>query len=158
MLKIMKDKKRMLLVEQLDSKIECFNEIENVSLPSIGWIKSIRTAIKMSLRQLGERMNVSPQNIGEMEKREANGTITLNSLKEMASALDMRLVYGFIPKDGSIDKMIEKRAREIATEIVGRTHVTMILEDQQNSNQRIKKAIEQKTEEIKYEMPKYLWD
>jgi len=154
----MKDKKRMLLVEQLDSKIECFNEIENVSLPSIGWIKSIRTAIKMSLRQLGERMNVSPQNIGEMEKREANGTITLNSLKEMASALDMRLVYGFIPKDGSIDKMIEKRAREIATEIVGRTHVTMILEDQQNSNQRIKKAIEQKTEEIKYEMPKYLWD
>ena len=158
MLKIMKDKKRMLLVEQLDSKIECFNEIENVSLPSIGWIKSIRTAIKMSLRQLGERMNVSPQNIGEMEKREANGTITLNSLKEIASALDMRLVYGFIPKDGSIDKMIEKRAREIATEIVGRTHVTMILEDQQNSNQRIKKAIEQKTEEIKYEMPKYLWD
>lgn len=154
----MKDKKRMLLVEQLDSKIECFNEIENVSLPSIGWIKSIRTAIKMSLRQLGERMNVSPQNIGEMEKREANGTITLNSLKEIASALDMRLVYGFIPKDGSIDKMIEKRAREIATEIVGRTHVTMILEDQQNSNQRIKKAIEQKTEEIKYEMPKYLWD
>jgi len=34
----------------------------------------------------------------------------------------------------------------------------MKLEDQQNSEQRIKKAIEQKTTEIKNEMPKYLWD
>ena len=109
---MMKDKKRMLLIEQLDSKIQCFNEVENVALPPTGWVKSIRTAIKMSLRQLGERMKVSPQSVGEMENREANGTITLNSLKDMANALDMRLVYGFIPKDGSIEKMIEKRSEE----------------------------------------------
>ena len=68
----------------------------------------------MTLRQLGNRMNISPQSVGEMENREANGTITLNSLKDMANALDMRLVYGFMPKDGSIEKMIEKKAREIA--------------------------------------------
>ena len=154
----MKDKKRMLLIEQLDSKIRCFNEVETVSLPPIGWIKSIRTAIKMSLRQLGKRLNVTPQSIGEMENREANGTITLNSLKEMANALDMKLVYGFIPKDGSIDKMIHKRAMEIANEIVERTNLTMTLEDQQNSDQRIKNAIELKTQELKYEMPRYLWD
>ena len=154
----MKDKKRMLLIEQLDSKIQCFNKVGTVAVPANGWIKSIRTAIKMSLRQSGNRMNVSLQSIGEMENREANGTITLNSLKEMANALDMRLVYGFMPKDGSIEKMIEKKAREIAIEIVGRTHITMTLEDQQNSNQRIKRAIGQKTEEIKYEMPRYLWD
>ena len=155
---MMKDKKRMLLIEQLDSKIQFFNEVGTVAIPPNGWIKSIRTSIKMTLRQLGNRMNISPQSVGEMENREANGTITLNSLKDMANALDMRLVYGFMPKDGSIEKMIEKKAREIAMEIVGRTHVTMTLEDQQNSSQRIKKAIEQKTEEIKYEMPKYLWD
>ena len=142
----MKDKKRMLLIEQLDSKIQCFNEVGTVSLPANGWTKSIRTAIKMSLRQLGNRMNITPQSIREMENREANGTITLNSLKEIANALDMRLVYGFMPKDGSIERMIEKKAREIAIEIVGRTHITMTLEDQQNSNQRIKMAIEQKTE------------
>ena len=34
----------------------------------------------------------------------------------------------------------------------------MALEDQQNTNERIAKAIAQKTEEIKTEMPKYLWD
>jgi predicted DNA-binding mobile mystery protein A len=112
----------------------------------------------MSLQQLGNRLNVSPQGIAEMEKREANGTITINALKEIALALDMRFVYGFVPNKGSIEEMIELRAQEIAKQIVGRTHVTMTLEDQQNSKERIEKAIKQKTEEIKYEMPKYLWD
>lgn len=154
----MKDKKRLLLIEQLDSKLMRFREVEDVVSPSVGWIKSIRTSLKMSLRQLGKRLNVSPQSVGDMERREAEGTITLNSLKELASALDMRLVYGFIPKEESVEQMIEKRAKEIATEIVSRTNTTMTLEDQQNSKDRIKKAIEQKAEEIKYEMPKYLWD
>lgn len=154
----MKNSKRFLLIEQLDAKLSCFKEVEEVALPSAGWVKSIRTVLKMSLRQLGNKLKVSPQNIAEMEKREANGTITLNSLKEIARALDMRFIYGFISNKGSIEEMIELRAQEIAIEIVGRTHATMILEDQQNSKERIEKAIKQKTEEIKYEMPKYLWD
>lgn len=154
----MKDKKRTLLIEQLDTKLSCFMAVDKVALPSSGWIKAIRTVLKMSLRQLGNRMNISPQSIGDMEKREANGTITLNTLRELAIGLDMKLVYGFVPNKGSIDEMIEERALEIAKEIVGRTHVTMTLEDQQNSIDRIAKAIAQKKEEIKQEMPKYLWD
>jgi len=34
----------------------------------------------------------------------------------------------------------------------------MALENQQNSKQRIAQAIAEKTAEIKFEMPKYLWD
>lgn len=154
----MKDKKRILLIEQIDAKLFCFNEVDEVILPSSGWIKSVRTALNMSLRQLGNRLKISPQSIGEMEIREANGTITINTLKDLARGLDMKLVYGFVPNKGSIDAMITQRAEEIAKEIVGRTHVTMTLEDQQNTKERIEKAIAQKTEEIKNEMPKYLWD
>ena len=54
--------------------------------------------------------------------------------------------------------MIEKRAKELAKEIVLRTHNTLTLEAQENSAERIEQAIAQKTAEIKYEMPKYLWD
>jgi hypothetical protein len=50
------------------------------------------------------------------------------------------------------------RAKEIAIEIVMRTHGTITLEDQQKSKERIEQAIAQKTAEIKLEMPKYLWD
>ena len=154
----MKDKNRLLLIEQIDAKLFCFNEVEDVILPSSGWIKSIRTALKMSLQQLGNRLKVSPQSVADMEKREAMGTITLNTLRDLARGLDMKFVYGFVPNKGTIEQMIEQRANEIAKEIVGRTNATMALEDQQNTNERIAKAIAQKTEEIKTEMPKYLWD
>jgi predicted DNA-binding mobile mystery protein A len=95
--------------------------------------------------------------VNELEKREANGSITIKSLREVASALDMNLVYGFVPKGESIEKRIENRANEVAREIVLRTSNTMKLEDQGNSNDRIEKAIKNKAEEIKNKMPKYLW-
>lgn len=112
----------------------------------------------MSLRQLGNRLSKTAQSVKEMEEREANGTISIKSLSEAARILDMKLVYGFISKPESLDKMIEKKAEEIAREIVLRTNNSMMLEDQQNSENRIYKAIEQKITEIKTEMPKYLWD
>ncbi len=152
------DKKRILLIEQLDAKLFCFNEADCAVLPSSGWIKSIRTVLKMSLLQLGNKLKVSPQSIAAMEKREANGTITINTLRDLARGLEMKLVYGFVPNKGSIDAMITARAEEIAIEIIGRTNVTMTLEDQQNTKERIAKAIAQKTDEIKSEIPKYLWD
>jgi predicted DNA-binding mobile mystery protein A len=93
-----------------------------------------------------------------MENREVAGTITLKTLRDVANAMDMQLVYGFVPKNKSLEQMIEKRAKQLATEIVMRTNNTMTLEDQQNSKERIEEAITQKTNEIKSEMPKYLWD
>jgi len=70
----------------------------------------------------------------------------------------MELVYGFVPKDGSLDALIDRKARELATQIVSRTSNTMKLEDQENSEMRLKKAIEQRTAILKHEMPKILWD
>ena len=100
----------------------------------------------------------SKQSVNELEKREANGSITLKTLKEAANAMDMKLVYGFIPKEETLEKLIEKRARELAIEIVSRTSNSMRLEDQENSKKRIEKSIRSKTEEIMDKMPKYLWD
>uniref|UniRef100_UPI004047526E mobile mystery protein A n=1 Tax=Flavobacterium sp. TaxID=239 RepID=UPI004047526E len=135
-----------------------FQPLKTVVIPNKGWVNTMRTALKMSLRQLGNRMNFSAQNIKQIEEREVNGTVSINSLREVANAMDMQLVYGFVSKHESLEQMIEKRAKELATEIVMRTNNTMTLEDQQNSKERIEKAIEQKTIEIKSEMPKYLWD
>jgi len=113
----------------------------------------------MSYQQLSLRMGFDGRNSSrEVEQREENGSITLNSLSQAAQALDMRLVYGFIPKDGSLQAIIENRARELAKEIVLKTSHTMALEDQETSNERRKEAIEDRTKQIVYEMPRYLWD
>lgn len=154
----MKNSKQALLIEQVDRKLKAFKPLNKAIVPKKGWVYTVRTALKMSLRQLAERMNITPQSVYEIEQRESNETITLKSLREVANAMDMKLVYGFIPKDGSIEKMIEKRAVEIAAKIVMRTSNTMKLEDQENSKKRIEKNIQAKAKEIIDTMPKYLWD
>jgi predicted DNA-binding mobile mystery protein A len=151
-------KTQKLILEQIDRKILKLKKLDDMSIPPSGWIYAIRQALGMSLRQLGERMEMTPQSVKENETREKNGTISLNVLRQFGKSLDMKLVYGFIPKDNSLEKLIEKRATEIAKEIVSRTSVSMKLEDQENSPKRIKKAIIEKTNEIKTEMPRYLWD
>jgi hypothetical protein len=82
----------------------------------------------------------------------------LKSLKEIGRVLDMQLVYGFVPNDGSLDALIERKAKELAIQIVMRTSNNMNLEEQGNSDNRIQKAIEERTTSIKNEMPKILWD
>jgi predicted DNA-binding mobile mystery protein A len=150
--------KKSLQLHQLNDKMLRFVSLKRVAVPPTGWIKAIRTAVGMSMQQLGNKLSISKQAVLDMEKREKEGTITLKSLREAAGALDMQLVYGFVPNDGSLDALIEKRARALATEIVMRTATTMKLEDQANSKKRIRKAIEERTASIKNEIPKILWD
>ena len=112
----------------------------------------------MSMQQLGNKLSITKQGVMDIERREKEGSITIKSLKELGRALDMELVYGFVPNDGTLEALIEKRARELATKIVLRTSNTMRLENQGNSDKRIELAINERTEEIKNEMPKILWD
>ena len=149
---------KSLQVEQLDKKLQNFATIRNIQVPAKGWINTIRVSLNMSLKQLAKRLNITIQSVQEIESREADRKITLEKLNEVASALNLKLVYGFIPKDGTLEKMIEKKAYEIAKKIVLDTSHTMALEDQQNNPSRIEKAIKDRAQQIKLEMPKYLWD
>jgi predicted DNA-binding mobile mystery protein A len=150
--------KKSLQLQQLNSKMLGFASLKQVAMPPTGWIKAIRTAIGMSMQQLGNKLNISKQGVMDIEKREKDGSITIKSLREIARAMDMQLVYGFVPNDGSLDALIEKRATELASQIVMRTANTMKLEDQANSKKRIETAIRERAAAIKNEMPKILWD
>jgi len=150
--------KQKLIIEQLDRKLLKFSDLEKITIPPNGWIYSIRTALRMSLRQLGKMLNITAQSVKEIEEREKTGTISLKVLRQVGQVLNMKLVYGFIPKNKTIEKMIEDRAYEMAKEIVLRTSASMRLEDQENTEERILEAIKEKALELKQEIPKYLWD
>lgn len=149
---------KSLLKQQLNNKMLCFASLKQVVIPPTGWIKAIRSALGMTLQQLGNRLNISKQGVLDIENREKEGAITIKALREVAKAMDMQLVYGFVPNDGSLDALIERRAREVAKQIVQRTAHTMQLEEQANSAQILEAAIQEKAEEIKWEVPKFLWD
>ena len=150
--------KKKLIIDQLDNKLAKLSALQDIALPSNGWIYSIRTALGMSLRQLGNLLNITPQSVKDIEKREKAGTVSIKVLKQAARVLNMKFVYGFIPENKTIDKMIEDRATKLASEIVKRTSASMLLEDQQNSEERIEAAIKETALELKNKLPRYLWD
>jgi len=147
-----------LLIEQLDRKLKPFRETSNIQVPDRGWIHSIRKTLNMTLKQLGYRLNITSQGVKNIEEREATGSISLKSLKEVGKALDMKFVYGFVPNESSIEKLVELKARQLAKKIVLRTSHNMELEDQGNSQERINMAIDELTSDLQREMHKSLWD
>ncbi len=151
-------KRKTLQIDHLSQKMKVLSPAGSLVTPPTGWVKAVRTALGMSMEQLGKRLGVTKQSIHDVEQREKEGSVTIRSLSEIANALDMKLVYGFIPRDGTLDALIDRKARELAEKIVLRTAQNMKLEAQENSAERIEKAIRERTEEIKRTMPRMLWD
>ena len=151
-------RKNKLQLQQLNEKMLQLADMQHVIVPPIGWIKAIRNGTGMSMEQLGKKLSITKQGVMDIEKREKEGAITIKSMQEIAKAIEMKFVYGFVPDAGSLEQMIETRALEMATKIVQRTSNTMKLEDQENSKERIEKAIKERAAEIINKTPKILWD
>lgn len=150
--------KRKLQIDQLEARIKRFDHARELPNPPTGWVRAIRMALGMTLQQLAYKLSISRQSVRDMEMREKEGTITIRALREAADALDMELVYGLVPREGSLESYIDNRARALAEKIVLRTSTNMKLEEQGNSESRIEKAIDERTRSIKQELPKALWD
>jgi predicted DNA-binding mobile mystery protein A len=154
----MKSSKFQFFLDETQEKLNSFSILKSEIKPDNGWVNTIRVSIKMSLRQLGERLHITPQGVRDLEKREKEGAITINTLREVGRVLEMDLVYGFISRHNSLEDMIEERAREIAEEVVLKTWQNMKLNNPEKPENDIKKAIQQKTYEISSKMPSNLWD
>ena len=150
--------KKKLLIEQLDQKLGNFKDAAMVLVPQKGWVNTIRTTLNMTRDQLGTKLELTKGAIQKIEEREATGQITINKLKDVGNALDMKFVYGFIPKDGTIEKLVDLKAEKLARKIVLRTNQNMKLEDQGIGDEKIAKTIKELANEIKREMKKSLWD
>ncbi|WP_292891950.1 mobile mystery protein A [Nonlabens sp.] len=150
--------KQKLLIEQLDQKLQPFSQTRKVLVPERGWTNTIRTTLHMTMAQLGAKLNITRQGVKRIEESEANGTITLNSLKDVAHAMDLKLVYALVPKNGNINDLIQIKAEKLAQKIVLRTNQNMKLEDQGIGDEKIAKTIKELANEIKREMRKSLWD
>jgi predicted DNA-binding mobile mystery protein A len=147
-----------LILKQLDKRLQPLQLLKELEPPKQGWINLIRTTLHMSLHQLAQRLSITVQGAKKIELSEVEGSISLKSLRKAGKALGIKLVYGFVVEDDSLEKMIEKKAAELAHRIVIRTYTTMKLEDQENSSERMKEAIAELTDELKREIPKTLWE
>ncbi len=142
----------------MDELIQSFVSGKQNAQTSAGWIQSARLALGMSLRQLAERVGVSVSALTNFEKREQADSVSLATLKKVANAMDMELVYYFKSKDGSIKNAVEKQARKKAQEILNQSNQTMKLEDQETNSSSQERELERLTKDIVSKMPQNLWD
>lgn len=117
------------LIRQLDKLFTKIKKVTDPQIPSKGWLATIRKALGMTSKQFGGRLGITQQSAIAIEKREAEGKITIESLEKAAIALNCRLVYYIVPNEPleqMLHKQIDKKSKEL-TEYV--SHL-MELEDQ----------------------------
>ena len=146
-----------LIIRQLNRKLERFDHLRSMPPPRKGWISEIRRALGMSASQLATRLNVTGPAVSQYEKGEVNRTITLETLEKVAAALGCEFVYALVPKV-SLDDLLQRRARRLATEMIERTSHSMHLEQQDVSENESKKQIEDLTQQLLADRPRTLWN
>lgn len=149
-----KKSKHQLLMEHLDSKMSILALFSGE--PSHGWINAVRLALRMSYRQLAIRLGITTQHARHLEQQEQAGTIMLKTCREIATSLNMRFVYGFVSKEGSLADIVEKQTYLVAEKLVRKNMIN--LKESSATDDSIEKATETLAAKLKAELPKNLWN
>jgi predicted DNA-binding mobile mystery protein A len=153
----MKDKFKKLKVRQFDKKFQTKTFVKDIVIPQAGWIREIRMAIGMSHRQLANRMGVSAPTVAKYEKSEAEGKISIETLKKVTKALNCKFVYAIVPTT-SLNKIIKEQILKVAGTLFKRVSHTMSLEQQGLNNKENREQLKDLVDEVNSNMNKKIWD
>jgi predicted DNA-binding mobile mystery protein A len=131
----------------LDTQLKPLRDMEPLIRPGRGWIKAIREAIGMTTGQYAKRLGVSQPRVAALERAEADGVVTLKSLRHAAEALDCDFVYALVPRK-PLEQVVKDRARDVAERQLARTDQTMRLENQAVSKSRMVRARDELAAEL----------
>lgn len=154
----MPTKVKRLAVDQMDRKLPALRRAAAVltrSTPRTGWLNAIRSALDMGASALGRKLRIAHSSVLELERNEVSGSITLDSLRRAADALDADFVYAIVPRR-SLREMISARARAVALERVAPVAQSMAMEGQRLSPQQINRQVGELARELE-EKPRELW-
>jgi predicted DNA-binding mobile mystery protein A len=150
-------KHKKMTLKQLDAVLRVFNSLNTQPIPQKGWVRAIRDALGMSARQLAKRMGVKQQRIVRIEQDEKQGRVTVNTLRNVAEAMECEFVYGFVPRQ-SLEQTVRNQARRVAVKRMQRSNQLMRLEAQELSDAEKEQVLNELVEEIVDTMSRSLWD
>lgn len=145
-----------LKLKQTEELVRPFRRLVHAQTPRGGWVRAIREALGMSAQQLGTRVRVKRQTIENLERSEAGGRISLDSLNRVAKALGCRVVYALVPEE-PLDELRRERARLVAESIVRPVSHSMRLEAQSIGKREEQRQKEELVQKLLQGNPKKLW-
>lgn len=110
-----------------------------------GWIYYMRHALNLTLEKLGHLAHLSKATVQQIEKREAKGRVTIETLRKLAGAMDCEFIYAFVPRK-ELKTFLFEKAYKKAEAIIRNADVHMTLEAQkvtENIDVRIKRLAQE---------------
>ncbi|HEV8332468.1 MAG TPA: mobile mystery protein A [Steroidobacteraceae bacterium] len=148
-----------MAVEQFDKDLANLQKSAQLllaQLPREGWVRSIRKTLGMSMRSFGARLGFKdPSGVTQLEHNERVGSITLQTLKRAADALDADFVYAIVPRK-SLRSTLATRAREVAESRIAPVAKSMALEQQGLTKAELSRQIDELARELMTK-PESLW-
>lgn len=136
-----------LRLEQVDEALKPYRELRGIPVPNGGWLRTVREALGLTVRQQAARLGVAVATLHKSEQSEAGERISLAQLRKLAEGLDCELVYGLVPRK-PLTEVVQERATRIArSEILGVAH-SMGLEDQRPSEGYVDRQLDQRRAEL----------
>jgi predicted DNA-binding mobile mystery protein A len=136
-----------LRLEQVDAALQPYREIRAIPSPAGGWLRAVREALGLTVRQQAQRVGIAAATLHKSEQAEARERISLAQLRKLADGLDCELVYGLVPRKPLPDRVGERATQLARTEILG-VALSMSLEDQRPGDEFLQKQLHQRRAEL----------
>jgi predicted DNA-binding mobile mystery protein A len=143
---------------QLDRRIAPLIGSHLLDRPGEGWLKYIREILGMTQAQLATRLGIKPQSLQRIEKAEADGAVTLKTMRRVAKQLGCRVEYTLIPESGSFVELLRRRAARLAKHQVRDVASSMDLEEQGLSHEELARLRDDLIAQLQRESPSRLWE
>ena len=141
----------------LDERLAPLRGAPGLARPPRGWVRAIRDALGMTTSQLARRLGVDRSRIPRLEQAEADGSVTLKTLRQAAEGLGCTFVYAFIPIP-SLEEAVRHRAETVAERELARIDHTMRLEDQALAAGDLERERSRLVADLLAGNPRRLWD
>lgn len=128
-----------LALKHLDEQLSPLRQLPHLR-PRTGWLRAIREALGMTVRQFAKAAGSAPSTAQAAERAEAKGDIGLSTLTRYAEALGCELRYVLVPKQ-PLQQVVEERAEVIARAEITAVHHSMALEDQATSQEQVERQV-----------------
>jgi predicted DNA-binding mobile mystery protein A len=88
-----------IVQQSLDRRLLFLREAQSsAQKPVRGWLRAVRDALDLSQNQVATKLGIKRQSYADLERTEARGSITVNSLAKAADSMDCELVYFLVPR------------------------------------------------------------